>query len=142
MTIFDLKNKLDNLNLKYKLYDCYADCNGDDFIFDNSIIIIPQGLDSKYAFCSSDKFDWNIINIENINNINFISQIQENQNYKNEFFRIHKADKKLIDQLNKILATSYLNKGKKENYFGDNLEKYLDKNNIENDENKIKRKKR
>lgn len=66
MTISEIREELDRLNINYTFYDCHAGSNNSSFTIFNAQVICPVGYSLDNAIYATDKSNWFVLNEERI----------------------------------------------------------------------------
>lgn len=95
MTISEIREELDRLNIKYTFYDCHAGSNNLSFTIFNAQVICPVGYSLDNGIYATDKNNWFVLNKERISK----EKVNDFIDYQGsiEFYEMHS----LLDLVNK-----------------------------------------
>lgn len=95
MTISEIREELDRLNIKYTFYDCHAGSNNLSFTIFNAQVICPVGCSLDNGIYATDKNNWFVLNKERISK----EKVNDFIDYQGsiEFYEMHS----LLDLVNK-----------------------------------------
>lgn len=95
MTISEIREELDRLNIKYTFYDCHAGSNNLSFTIFNAQVICPVGCSLDNGIYATDKNNWFVLNKERISK----EKVNDFIDYQGsiEFYEMHSP----LDLVNK-----------------------------------------